>query len=164
MLLARRAPLYVNDTVQALIRVFDVSADGSLPNGARVRQRPSRRMQPGLPDGMKCDARQRLGDRAGRRVGVCARGRLIGKVAVPELVANLPGAARTCGRSISAPPLGLRGHDQGRPAPRALHARAPARRRLDAASAPASGADAASDLGSIPRAARSSSRTCRTTW
>ena len=31
--------LYVNDTVQALIRVFDVNADGSLANGAHVRLR-----------------------------------------------------------------------------------------------------------------------------
>ena len=35
--------LYVNDTEQALIRVFDVSTYGSLAERARVRQRHRRR-------------------------------------------------------------------------------------------------------------------------
>ena len=64
--------LYVNDTVQALIRVFDVEADGSLSNARIFANGIRSELEPGLPDGMKCDpARQYLGDGAGRRMGLC---------------------------------------------------------------------------------------------
>ena len=65
--------LYVNDTVQALIRVFDVEGDGSLSNGRLFATGIKSELEPGVPDGMKCDAqRQRLVHGAGRRLGVLA--------------------------------------------------------------------------------------------
>ena len=70
--------LYVNDTAQALIRVFDVRPDGTLadPRGRVFASGIRSELEPGVPDGMKCDAaRQRLGHRAGRRLGLFAGGR-----------------------------------------------------------------------------------------
>ena len=49
--------IYVNDTVQALIRVFDVSTYGSLMNGRVFASGLVSEREPGLPDGMKCDSR-----------------------------------------------------------------------------------------------------------
>ena len=82
--------LYVNDTVQALIRVFDVSTYGSLLNGRVFASGIVSEREPGLPDGMKCDARGNVWVTAPGGVWVYApSGELIGKVRVPELVANL---------------------------------------------------------------------------
>ncbi len=82
--------LYVNDTVQALIRVFDVSTYGSLLNGRVFASGLVSEREPGLPDGMKCDARGNVWVTAPGGVWVYApSGELIGKVRVPELVANL---------------------------------------------------------------------------
>ena len=47
--------LYVNDTVQALIRVFDVAPDGSLSNARVFASGIRSELEPGVPDGMKCD-------------------------------------------------------------------------------------------------------------
>jgi gluconolactonase len=82
--------LYVNDTDQANIRVFDVRADGTLAN-ARVFASGIRDvMKPGVPDGMKCDAQGNIWVTAPGGLWVYAPdGRHIGKVAVPELCANL---------------------------------------------------------------------------
>ncbi|HKC01734.1 MAG TPA: SMP-30/gluconolactonase/LRE family protein, partial [Sphingomicrobium sp.] len=44
--------LYVNDTVQALIRVFDVAPDGSLANARVFASGIRSELEPGLPDGM----------------------------------------------------------------------------------------------------------------
>jgi gluconolactonase len=82
--------LYVNDTEQANIRVFDVE-DGKLKN-VRIfasdiadEADPSRR-----PDGMKCDALGNIWCTGPEGLWVFASdGRLLGKVAVPEVVANL---------------------------------------------------------------------------
>src|ERR1700676_1133166 len=82
--------LYVNDTVQALIRVFDVAADGSLSNGRIFASGIRSSLEPGVPDGMKCDARGNVWVTAPGGVWVYApSGDLLGKVRVPELVANL---------------------------------------------------------------------------
>jgi gluconolactonase len=82
--------LYVNDTVQALIRVFDVAADGSLANGRIFATSIRSEVEAGLPDGMKCDARGDVWVTAPGGVWVYApSGELIGKVRAPELVANL---------------------------------------------------------------------------
>jgi gluconolactonase len=82
--------LYVNDTVQALIRVFDVSTYGSLMNGRVFASGLVSERDPGLPDGMKCDSRGNVWCTAPGGVWVYApSGELIGKVRVPELVANL---------------------------------------------------------------------------
>ena len=50
--------LYINDTPNARIRVYDVRADGSLCQRPPVLRRHRRRRGRGrLPDGMKCDER-----------------------------------------------------------------------------------------------------------
>lgn len=81
--------LYVNDTEQANIRVFDVGKGGTLSNGRVFASGIRDSLLPGVPDGMKCDS--------GGNVWCCAPGGLwvyapdgrhIGKVAVPELTAN----------------------------------------------------------------------------
>ena len=82
--------LYVNDTVQALIRVFNVSSYGSLMNGRVFGSGLVSEREPGLPDGMKCNSRGNVWCTAPGGVWVYApSGELIGKVRVPELVANL---------------------------------------------------------------------------
>jgi gluconolactonase len=82
--------LYVNDTVQALIRVFDVEADGSLSAPRVFASGIRSELEPGVPDGMKCDQRGNVWVTAPGGVWVYSpRGELLGKVRVPELVANL---------------------------------------------------------------------------
>lgn len=82
--------LYVNDTEQANIRVFDVRADGSLRNGRLFASGIRDAARPGVPDGMKCDARGNVWVTAPGGLWVyAASGRLLGKVAIPELAANL---------------------------------------------------------------------------
>ncbi len=82
--------LYVNDTVQALIRVFDAEADGTLSNPRVFASGIRSELEPGLPDGMKCDQRGNVWVTAPGGVWVYSvAGELLGKVRVPELVANL---------------------------------------------------------------------------
>ncbi|MFK4564827.1 gluconolactonase [Bradyrhizobium ottawaense] len=82
--------LYVNDTVQALIRVFDVNADGSLSNARVFASGIRSELEAGLPDGMKCDQHGNVWVTAPGGVWVYSpRGELLGKVRVPEMVANL---------------------------------------------------------------------------
>ena len=82
--------LYVNDTVQTLIRVFDVGADGALSNSRVFASAIRSSQEAGVPDGMKCDARGNVWVTAPGGVWVYApSGDLLGKVRVPELVANL---------------------------------------------------------------------------
>jgi gluconolactonase len=76
--------------VQALIRVFDVSTYGSLMNGRVFASGLASDREPGLPDGMKCDSRGNVWCTAPGGVWVFApSGELIGKLRVPEMVANL---------------------------------------------------------------------------
>ena len=82
--------LYVNDTVQAQIRVFDVEADGTISNARIFANGIRSEIEPGLPDGMKCDQYGNIWVTAPGGVWVyAANGDLLGKVRVPELVANL---------------------------------------------------------------------------
>ncbi|MGH6762714.1 MAG: isochorismatase family protein [Phyllobacterium sp.] len=82
--------LYVNDTEQANIRVFDVRPDGSLSEGRTFASGIKDSLKAGLPDGMKCDASGNVWVTAPGGVWVYnPAGRLIGKIAVPEEVANL---------------------------------------------------------------------------
>jgi gluconolactonase len=82
--------LYVNDTEQANIRLFDVTADGSLANGRVFASGIRDSLKPGVPDGMKCDSEGNIWVTAPGGVWVYSPdGRLIGKVQVPELVGNL---------------------------------------------------------------------------
>jgi gluconolactonase len=82
--------LYVNDTVQANIRVFDVQPDGSLANRTLFAGGIKSDREPGVPDGMKCDSRGNVWVTGPGGIWVFApNGALIGKVRIPELAANL---------------------------------------------------------------------------
>lgn len=82
--------LYVNDTVQQLIRVFQVRPDGTLANGRIFASGIVSATEPGVPDGMKCDQFGNIWVSGPGGVWVYAPdGVLIGKLRVPELVANL---------------------------------------------------------------------------
>jgi len=81
--------LYVNDTEQANIRVFDV-VGGALANMRVFASGISDPDKPGAPDGMKCDERGNIWVTAPGGLWIYAPdGTLIGKIAVPEVVANL---------------------------------------------------------------------------
>jgi gluconolactonase len=82
--------LYINDTEQANIRVFDVEG-GKLKNMRVFASGIADDAQPGRrPDGMKCDALGNIWCTGPDGLWVYAPdGRLLGKVAVPEMVANL---------------------------------------------------------------------------
>ena len=83
--------LYINDTPNARIRVYDVGADGSLSNGRLfLGDIGDGEVDHGAPDGMKCDERGDIWvtgpgglwviDPAGEHLGV---------IEVPEVVGNL---------------------------------------------------------------------------
>ena len=82
--------LYVNDSAKKLIRAFNVAPDGSLSGErlfASAIQSPS---QNGGPDGMKCDQRGNVWVTGPGGVWIYApSGELIGKLHIPEVVANL---------------------------------------------------------------------------
>ena len=124
--------LYVNDTVQANIRVFDVKGDGTLGVRPHLRERAQIRPRAGRArrHEMRC-ARATSGSR-GRAACGCSRraGELLGKVRIPELPANLHwGGPDFRTLFVTATHSVYAVEDQGRPAPRAVHARA----RRDAA-------------------------------
>ena len=82
--------LYINDTVQANIRVYDVDADGSLRHGRLFASGIRHSTLAGLPDGMKCDAHGNVWVTAPGGLWIYnPAGHLIGKLAVPELAANI---------------------------------------------------------------------------
>ncbi len=82
--------LYINDSARRLIRVFDVSADGSLANARMFATGIASETERGGPDGMKCDERGNVWVTAPGGLWVYApSGEHIGKVRVPEQVANL---------------------------------------------------------------------------
>jgi gluconolactonase len=82
--------LYVNDTARALIRAFNVKADGSLGPDRIFASGIRSELEPGVPDGMKCDSAGNLWVTAPGGIWVYSpSGALLGKIAVPEPVANL---------------------------------------------------------------------------
>jgi gluconolactonase len=82
--------LYINDTVQALIRAFDVDFDGTLSNPRVFADGMADDQLEGVPDGMKVDAEGNVWCCAPGGLWVYADdGTLIGKIVMPELVANL---------------------------------------------------------------------------
>ncbi len=82
--------MWVNDTEQTNIRLFDIEADGRLTNGRLFASGIKDSLKPGVPDGMKADAEGNVWVTAPGGVWVFAfDGRLLGKVEVPEMVANL---------------------------------------------------------------------------
>ncbi|MBJ6371765.1 isochorismatase family protein [Sedimentitalea arenosa] len=81
--------LYINDTEQANIRVYDVKGD-KLVNCRIFATGIKDSLKPGVPDGMKCDASGNVWVTAPGGLWVYApSGKLIGKVAIPEMAANL---------------------------------------------------------------------------
>jgi gluconolactonase len=82
--------LYINDTVQALIRAFDVNDDGTLSNPRVFADGMADDQLEGVPDGMKVDAAGNVWCCAPGGLWVFSDdGTLIGKIVIPELVANL---------------------------------------------------------------------------
>ena len=82
--------LYINDTDQANIRVFDVNADGTIKHGRLFASGIRDAHLAGVPDGMKCDALGNVWVTAPGGLWVYSpKGRLLGKVSIPELSANL---------------------------------------------------------------------------
>ncbi|MGJ8533225.1 MAG: isochorismatase family protein [Alphaproteobacteria bacterium] len=82
--------MWVNDTDQANIRMFDVGDDGRLTNGRIFASGIRDSLKPGLPDGMKADIEGNVWVTAPGGVWVYSfHGMLLGKVSVPEMVANL---------------------------------------------------------------------------
>jgi gluconolactonase len=82
--------LYINDTVQHLIRVFQVLPNGQLGTSRVFASGIVSASEAGVPDGMKCDERGNVWVTAPGGVWVYApHGELIGKVRVPELASNL---------------------------------------------------------------------------
>jgi gluconolactonase len=83
------ALLYINDTEQANIRLFEVR-DDTLKLIRIFASGISDPNKPGAPDGMKCDAKGNIWVTAPAGLWVYAPdGDLIGKVAIPEFAANL---------------------------------------------------------------------------
>src|SRR5580698_10004352 len=82
--------LYVNDSAKKLIRVFNVARDGSLSGERLFASEIRSSSQNGGPDGMKCDERGNVWVTGPGGVWVYApSGELIGKLHIPEVVANL---------------------------------------------------------------------------
>jgi gluconolactonase len=83
--------MYINDTPRALIRVYDVQADGSLSNGRLFFDGiGSGVIEEGIPDGMKCDERGNIWVTGPGGVWVISpEAEHLGVVEVPENVGNL---------------------------------------------------------------------------
>ena len=82
---------YINDTPRALIRVYDVGADGSLANGRLFFEGiGSGVIEEGIPDGMKCDDRGNVYVTGPGGIWVISpQGEHLGVIEVPENVGNL---------------------------------------------------------------------------
>jgi gluconolactonase len=83
--------LYINDSPRALIRVYDVQADGTLANGRLFFEGiGSGAIEEGIPDGMKCDERGNIWVTGPAGVWVISgAGEHLGVIEVPENVGNL---------------------------------------------------------------------------
>ena len=83
------------------MRVFDVADDGTLSGGDEFAK-----CTVGVFDGFRLDTEGRIWTSAGDGVHVYhPDGTLLGKVLVPEVVANVPSAGRSATGSTSAPRL-----------------------------------------------------------
>ena len=83
--------MYINDSPRALIRVYDVQADGALENGRLFFEGVGRgALDEGIPDGMKCDERGNIWVTGPGGVWVISvGGEHLGVVEVAENVGNL---------------------------------------------------------------------------
>lgn len=80
---------YVDDSEQRNIRVYDVSADGSLTNGRVFGEEPGGK-DDGVPDGMKVDKKENLFVVGPKGIWVWdAKGNHLGTIVMPEQPANL---------------------------------------------------------------------------
>ena len=116
--------LYINDTPRALIKVYDVGADGSLSNGRLFFEGiGSGVIEEGIPDGMKCDEQGNIWVTGPGGVWVISPD---GRAPRDDQGAGehrQPGLGRP-GLELAVHPeldLALPREDQGRAAPRALH-------------------------------------------
>ncbi len=164
--------LYVNDTVQHLIRAFDMLPNGRLGMNRVFASGIVSPSEPGVPDGMKCDSSGNVWVCGPGGVWVFApHGALIGKLRVPELVGNLAWGGegfRTLFLTATHSLYAVETKIGPRTEPTCAAARSPApagrRRALRLRPrSPATGPRRRSPTShSILRAAPSSSRTCRT--
>jgi len=83
--------MYINDSPRALIRVYDVRADGTLANGRLFFEGiGSGVIEEGIPDGMKCDERGNIWVTGPGGVWVISdAGEHLGVIGVPENVGNI---------------------------------------------------------------------------
>lgn len=83
--------LYINDSPRALIRVYEVRADGTLANGRLFFEGiGSGVIEEGIPDGMKCDERGNIWVTGPGGVWVISdAGEHLGVIGVPENVGNI---------------------------------------------------------------------------
>jgi len=80
--------LYIDDSGYKHIRAFELRPDGSLTNSRVLLDMASQ--DPGVPDGLKVDARGNVFCTGPGGVWVCrANGALLGRIVLPELPANL---------------------------------------------------------------------------
>jgi gluconolactonase len=80
--------LYIDDSAHKHIRALDVAADGSLKNSRILLDMAS--SEPGVPDGLKVDLAGNVFCTGPGGLWVCrANGKLLGRVILPELPANL---------------------------------------------------------------------------
>ena len=82
--------MWVNDTEQANIRMFDLATDGQLINGRVFASGIKESLRPGVPDGMKADRNGNVYVTAPGGVWVYSfDGIKLGEIAIPEMAANL---------------------------------------------------------------------------
>jgi gluconolactonase len=83
--------MYINDTPRALIRRYDMAADGTLSGGSLFFDGiGSGVIEEGIPDGMKCDQRGNVWVTGPGGVWVISpQGEHLGVIGVPENVGNL---------------------------------------------------------------------------
>src|ERR1700677_4927914 len=121
--------LYVNDSAKKLIRAFNVALNGSLSGERLFASEIQSSSQSGGPDGMKCDERGNVWVTGPGGVWVYApSGELIGKLHIPESVANLAwGGPELRTLFLTATHSVYRVTTTVGPPDRALHARASGR-------------------------------------
>ena len=82
--------LYINDTEQTNIRVFDVNDDGTITNGKIFAENIVHENLPGVPDGMKSDSAGNIWLTAPGGLWIYTpAGDLMGTISIPEKAANL---------------------------------------------------------------------------
>lgn len=82
--------MWVNDTDQANIRMFDIADDGRLVNGRLFATGLQEHLRPGVPDGMKADRDGNIYVTAPGGLWVYSfEGRKLGEIIIPEMAANL---------------------------------------------------------------------------